>query len=446
MRQRVLLATIASVVVTVILLGVPLALFGGRMVSDVEQRRLEVRAEEIGRVVDGRIGLGETVDSDLLDGFAAGSSGQLAISVVVVTATGDQISGGTAISGRTIETALRTDSNTIVVIATSYWDVFWRSFQVVLVVAALSLAALLIGLGWAVWQANRLSAPLVYLAASAELLGSGQVRPRIEPSGVEEIDLVAQELSRSADRLASRLAVERQFSSDVSHQLRTPLTALAMRLEEIMLASDDDYVRDEARKSLEQVERLAGVVEDLRQRARQTTGGTTEPVALREVVDQQRDEWLASFEAQERDIRIEVDSDVQVLATPGALAQVLATLIENSLKHGSGLTTVSATAGRGSGAVVISVADEGMGVPEEIVPRVFEREVSSGKGSGLGLGLARDLVAADGGRLELSQRAPAIFSIFLAGVPRVLDPDEVLPTGGSSRVRKPRGRKKPEQD
>src|SRR5690606_41660068 len=66
------------------------------------------------------------------------------------------------------------------------------------------------------------------LAASAEQLGSGQVRLKVERSGVEEIDMVADELVRSADRMAARLATERQFASDASHQLRTPLTALTI--------------------------------------------------------------------------------------------------------------------------------------------------------------------------------------------------------------------------
>ena len=104
-------------------------------------------------------------------------------------------------------------------------------------------------------------------------------------------------------------------------------------------------------------------------------------------------------------------------------------MIENSLKHGGGTTTVRSRPSGPSRAVVIEVSDEGPGVADDLAPRVFEREVTSGKGTGLGLSLARDLVAADGGRIELSQRRPPVFSIFLSGVPRALDPDVVLPEG-----------------
>ena len=110
---------------------------------------------------------------------------------------------------------------------------------------------------------RRISAPLIYLAAEAEQLGSGQVRPRLRSSGIEEIDLVQAELVRSAERVAGRLAAERQFASDASHQLRTPLTSLSLRLEEIEFLSDQEEVREEARACIEQVERLTSVVEDL---------------------------------------------------------------------------------------------------------------------------------------------------------------------------------------
>jgi signal transduction histidine kinase len=294
------------------------------------------------------------------------------------------------------------------------------------------------GIAMAVWQANRLSAPLVYLAASAEQLGSGQVRPSLEPSGVEEIDLVAAELARSADRLAGRLAAERQFAQDASHQLRTPLTALSMRLEEIMLTSDDDAVVEEARVSLEQVERLVHVVDDLLTTSRRAQGGTTEAVALVDVVTQQYEEWADTFAQAGRELVVDVEPGHRVLATPGALAQVIATLLENSLKYGDGTTTVRSRPSGPKGAVALEVSDEGPGVADEFAPRIFDRGATTGGSTGLGLALARDLVAADGGRLELAQRRPPVFRVFLASVPRTLDPKVVLPPGStiSSRGRR----------
>lgn len=447
MRRRVLQATVATVVVAVVLLGVPLALFGANFVHDNETRKLTARVEQVGRVVDGRLSRGETVDSALLQRFVGGAgTGTLPASIVVVTAQGDQVEAGDPVDGRSVELPYRTDANTIVVLTVSAWDVFWRSIQVVVGVVALCIIAVGAGIAMAVWQANRLAAPLVYLAASAQQLGSGQVRPELQPSGVEEIDLVAAELARSADHMAARLAVERQFASDASHQLRTPLTALSMRIEEIMLTAAEPEVQEEARKSLEQVERLADVVDDLLLRSRRASGGTTEVLRLVDLTDQQVDEWGPTFEAQGRRLRIDVPDDLQVLATPGGLAQVVATLVENSLKHGGGTTTIAAQLTGASKAVVLTVGDEGEGVDDSIAGRIFEREVTSGKGTGLGLALARDLVTADGGRLELSQRRPAVFSVFLSGAPSTLDPDAVMPRGRVTSVerrsRRGKGRKR----
>ena len=106
--------------------------------------------------------------------------------------------------------------------------------QVVLMVVAtllvLTAVALVAAFVVAAKVSRRISAPLIYLAAEAEQLGSGQVRPRLRSSGIEEIDLVQAELVRSAERVAGRLAAERQCASDASHQLRTPLTSLTLRL------------------------------------------------------------------------------------------------------------------------------------------------------------------------------------------------------------------------
>ncbi len=452
MRRRVLLAAIAAVAAAVVLLGVPLGIFGARFVIDNETQRLSVRLDRLmasvqtfQEHVDALPDTARDVpfpDAVIQRAVEGSVDGDLPAHVRVIMRDGTLIEGGEAVEGPVIFAGETTELGAQVAMEVSSWAVWIRASQVVVLVGVLGAVAIGAGVAIAVWQANRLSAPLVYLAASAEQLASGQVRPRLEPSGVEEIDLVAAELARTSDRLAGRLAAERQFTSDASHQLRTPLTALSMRLEEIMLMTSDDEVREEARVSLEQVERLVTVVNDLLNASRRSSGGTTEPVLLLDVVRQQLEEWTPTFEQAGRRLAVEVPADQRVLATPGALAQVLSTLLENSLKHGGGTTTVRSRPSGTTGAVAIQVADEGAGVPDDIAHRIFERGMTSGNGTGLGLALVRDLVAADGGRVELSQRRPAVFSVFLAGVPKTLNPSVVLPPGTtiSSRGRKGRRR------
>lgn len=300
---------------------------------------------------------------------------------------------------------------------------------VVLTTVGLAAVALVAAYIVAARASRRISAPLIYLAAEAEQLGSGQVRPRLRSSGIEEIDLVQAELVRSAERVAGRIAAERQFASDASHQLRTPLTSLSLRLEEIELLSTQEEVREEAHACIEQVDRLAGVVEDLLRISRRTGGGTTEALHLADLFDQQREEWEPAFHEAGREITFTDEVGMPVLATPGSLAQVLATVIENSLRYGDGTTSVNVRSANGGHGVFIDVADEGEGVAEDIAPNVFERNVSGHGSTGVGLALAKDLVEADGGRIELSQRKPAIFSILLNAVPKSLDPNNVLPRG-----------------
>ncbi|MBD3780192.1 MAG: sensor histidine kinase [Micrococcales bacterium] len=427
MRRRVLQATIAAVTVAVVLLGFPLAFLGAQYVRDNEIGSLETRASDLARSIDNRVQEGAPLSDDMLGPYVERGGG-IPVSIFVVAEDGARYQAGPEVPERTITITETSTSGARITMYAPWWDIFLMSAQIMGLVVAAAVVAFAAGIAMAIWQANRLAAPLVYLAASAEQLGSGQVRPQLEPSGVEEIDLVAAELARSADRMAGRLAAERQFASDASHQLRTPLTALSMRLEEITLASDDPAVREEARISLEQVERLVTVVDDLLTRSRRAQGGTTEAVRLVDVVHQQEEEWRPTFEAEGRRLVVDVDPAAQVLATPGALAQVLATLIENSLRHGGGTTTVRSRPGA-SRAVVVEVGDEGEGVPDELAPRIFEREVTSGKGTGLGLALARDLASADGARLELAQRRPAVFALFLTGLPAMMAPDVVLPRG-----------------
>ena len=282
-------------------------------------------------------------------------------------------------------------------------------------VAVIAVLAVVAAVGAATYvgrrQAVDLLAPLHQLGERAETLGSGQTRTPLVETGLAEIDRIAGQLERSGERVDRLIATERQFASDASHQLRTPLTALTMRLEEILEAEDQRTVRDEARSALAQVERLTTVVEHLLASVRDSSLRAG-PVSLDAVVLQQVVEWEPAYGKAGRTVRATGTRGLVALATPNGVSQVLATLLENSLIHGAGRTTVST---RSTGiSIVVEVTDEGPGVPPELGARIFERRVSGRKGTGLGLAVARDLAEAEGGRLELVQQKPAVFALFLS--------------------------------
>jgi signal transduction histidine kinase len=280
----------------------------------------------------------------------------------------------------------------------------------VLIFVFLALVAVGAGVVVAIRQARALAEPMSELAERAERLGAGESRFQPLNSGIAELDRVSQVLDRSAHALTRSLASERDFAADASHQLRTPLTALLMRLEEIAMTDDLEVVAEESNIAIAQVERLTRVVDDLLARTR---GGdrTRVSVSLDSVIASLQREWQPAFEQARRSVRVRGERGLVVEATPVALSQVLSTLLENSLAHGRG--TVDVHARRSGPSVVVEVTDQGEGVPASIAPHIFERSVSSG-GTGLGLALARDLAESNGGRLELVQAQPAIFALFLS--------------------------------
>uniref|UniRef100_UPI0015EEACB1 sensor histidine kinase n=1 Tax=Streptomyces albidus (ex Kaewkla and Franco 2022) TaxID=722709 RepID=UPI0015EEACB1 len=256
------------------------------------------------------------------------------------------------------------------------------------------------------------------LAETAERLGSGDPRPRHRRYGVPELDRVADVLDGSADRIGRMLTAERRLAADASHQLRTPLTALSMRLEEIIATADTDdpedqaTVKEEATIALAQVERLTDVVQRLLTNSRDPRSGSAVGFDLDEVLKQQVEEWKPAVRGAGRAIVRYGKPGMRAVGTPGAVAQVLATLIENSLMHGAG--TVALRTRVTGNQVVVEATDEGPGVAAELGSRVFERTVSGHNSTGLGLAVARDLAEADGGRLELLQQHPPVFALFLS--------------------------------
>jgi len=401
---------VSAVLVVTVLLGVPFAILDAKFITRSEQDTLNQEVQRVGILTDVQLKAGQFDTNALRSDLSPGDSAQITFAaasgrapVQLGPAITDEPHSSEVYAGRVGEQ---------VVVTESWAPVSERIRFQLLLLAAVALAALAAAAGVAYLQARRISRPFGELASTAERLGAGDQRPRHRRYGIAELDRIAEVIDHSSDRVSRIMAKERRLAADASHQLRTPLTALSMRLEEISAAADMDIVKEEAAIALTQVERLTDVVQRLLTDSGDTRADSAgAPTDVDLIIRQQIFEWRPAFRSARRPIRVDGARRLLAAATPGSLAQVLATLLENSLMHGAGPVTIrTRTAG---GSVVIEVSDEGPGVPAELGARVFERAVSGRASTGLGLTMARELAEADGGRLELLQQRPPIFALFL---------------------------------
>jgi signal transduction histidine kinase len=409
MQRRLLISTLAVAVVAVLLLGLPLAFVLSSLQASEAKNELRHDAITLARGLQARLNTG----------FPAGSAqqarGELPDRYVIIQQSGGVptvYSGSRPPKHDTIkEQAVTTDFTVTVEANDSY--VTGKVNRALLLTGATALLAIAVAVVLALLQARRLMRPLEELARAADRLGSGDARPLGRRYGVQELDRMAEGLDGSAQRITDLLSAERDFAVDASHQLRTPLTALSMRLEEMIAAADyPDVVREEGAAALAQTERLADVVGQLLGQARRSITGAPALASVDEIVAQQVVEWEPAFRRVNRKLEVTGDKGLHAYATPGGASQVIATLLDNALVHGAGAVTIRTSETRRS--VVVEVRDEGAGVPPELVPRIFERSVSGTPGgTGLGLALARTVAAADGGQVVLVRPRPAVFALFL---------------------------------
>jgi signal transduction histidine kinase len=405
-RRRLLVSTLAVAVAAVLLLGLPLAFVISRLQVSEASQQVRRDATSLARGLQARVNDGTPPNAAQL-GKSLLPDRYVIIRQYTVgrTILGEQPPARDTIRAKSVtrDFAVTVEADDSTVVA--------RVVKALLLISALALLAVGVAVALAILQARRLTRPLEELAGAADRLGSGDARPLGRRYGVPELDQVAEGLDGSAQRISDLLSAGRDFAADASHQLRTPLTALSMRLEEIVQADDPRIVKEEARSALAQVERLVAVVEHLLDSVRDNNLRAG-PVALDHVVLQQVVEWEPAFGKVNRRIVATGTRGLVALATHNGLSQVLATLLENSLTHGGGKVTVST---RSTGiSLVVEVTDEGPGVPPELGARIFERSVSGRRSTGLGLAVARELAESEGGRLELVQQKPPVFALFLS--------------------------------
>jgi two-component system sensor histidine kinase MtrB len=268
-----------------------------------------------------------------------------------------------------------------------------------------AVATVLIGLlGW--WASGRLLRPVSEIASASERVTQGELRTRLEPQRDPDLDRLVTSFNRMVDALGQRIERDARFVSDVSHELRSPLTTLATAAD--LLDARRDQLPDRGRVALDlligEVNRFRQMVEDLLELSRADAGVDAldlEPVRLGDLVQR----TVASHGDQPRvDVEYAV-GQTALLIDRRRLDRVLLNLVENARSHGGGVTAIALR--RRDGSVRIEVDDSGPGVAVSDRARIFERFARGGasgrrppgSGAGLGLALVSEHIRLHGGRV-----------------------------------------------
>jgi signal transduction histidine kinase len=295
--------------------------------------------------------------------------------------------------------------------------------------AWLLLAALSLGLiGIAVVVADRLArsivAPVDQLAAVAGRLERGDLEARVQPAGTPEIVEVGHALNLLADRIDELLKAEREAVADLSHRLRTPVTALRLDVESLRHP-------EEAERLAGDVDALVRAVDRLITEARRPVREGVRPEADLTAVARERVEfWEVLAEEQDREFTTEIpDGPCPVAVTRDDLEAALDALLGNVFAHTPEGTRFCVAVRPGDGGPVLVVEDEGPGLPGA---SALVRGKSGGGSTGLGLDIAKRTAEAAGGRIVLGSRDGGGACIELQFPP----PSAELPADGARRHRR----------
>ncbi len=289
--------------------------------------------------------------------------------------------------------------------------------------ALIALPVLLIALGAITWLAlGRALSPVAAMIDQVDNIGADSLHQRVEvPAAEDELKRLATTMNQMLDRLQGASERQRQFISDASHELRSPITATGATLEVARTNPDDADWEHVAAVVDEENGRLASLVDDLLVLARMdehaSRDGQGWTVDLEEIC-------LAEADRPHHvEVAVRVIEPVRVTGNGAMLTRAIRNLVDNAAAHAA--TSVQIEVGHRGSEAIVRVHDDGPGVPPEFADKIFERFVrvdesrarGGSGGAGLGLAIARSVAQNHGGRLELV-RGSENGATFELGLPR----------------------------
>jgi signal transduction histidine kinase len=441
LRARLLAAFAYVLVLVIVALLVPLALNLSRRVDAEIRSEARGQAQLLAAFVSGRLG-----ERNELERLARDSAQRLRGRVIVVgprgrllaDSEGEGLESTSYASRPEVAAALRGDptpgerhSDTLredllftavpvvnagrtegaVRVTQSVDDVNSEVRKDTIALVGVAAIVLLLGLGLAWLLAGTLARPLRRLAATARQVAGGDLDARARVEGSSEQREVASAFNDMTARLARALRAQREFVANASHQLRTPLTGLRLRLESASLKAKDPDVERDLVAAERETERLARLLSELLTLARERERPEPEDVSLAEVARAAHERWEAPAQSAGHNLVLAGGQDEPVVAaTEADLAVVLDNLVENALNYSPSGSTVSIEWATEGQSALVAVLDEGPGIDpgerEQVFERFFRGAASRAgtPGTGLGLPVVEALAARWGGSVELVDR------------------------------------------
>ncbi len=286
--------------------------------------------------------------------------------------------------------------------------------------------AAVIALVLARWLARGMTQPLRDMAEASRRMETGDYSTRVLTSTRDEVGQLATAFNRMSRELENLEASRRDLVANVSHELKTPITAIRAHLENLL-----DGVEQPNSQTLEimlaQSERLGRLVEQLLDLSRLESGEVPlrrEPVSLAPLVALVMSEIEVACADREVEVVSDLSDDLPTIeADSERVHQVIFNLVDNAVRFTPEGGEVRIEAHRHNGSVEVSVADTGVGIPADALPRLFERfyrvdpaRAREDGGTGIGLAIARSVVEAHGGSIR-AESAPGHGSVFTFDLP-----------------------------
>ncbi|MGA2182899.1 MAG: HAMP domain-containing sensor histidine kinase [Bryobacteraceae bacterium] len=260
-----------------------------------------------------------------------------------------------------------------------------------------------------------IASPIRSLTRTVRCFGAGNLTARVDSRRKDEIGELSRTFNEMAERIGTLLTAERQLLEDVSHELRSPLVRLSFAAELVRKAPDRDAAVSRLRREIDRLSELVSTLLEMTRAEGNPRSGLADEVQLSDLLQEIVDDCAVEADARGCSTQMTADDDTWITGDRELLRRAIENIIRNAVRYAPEGSVVEVRMRRNDAGPVISIRDYGPGVPEDLLPRIFDpfvradpsRSEATG-GFGLGLAIARRAVLLHRGQISVRNGNPGL--------------------------------------